>query len=163
MFTPSDSACGPWPSTAALTLLTKEMLQSPSPLHPLFLLPALLFLPYAYQLLRLVLILSLSCLYLAVHTKPKPSWPGPIDGTFTSLLGLRMDPKKRRIFVCTSLIIFNWNRQHGPGRSMGEIYKTSVCIDCFLSAPRINPLLLSEAGAILCCFVCVLYTPQPSD
>lgn len=114
VFTPSNSACGPWPLTTALTLLTKDMLlQTPSPLHSLFLLPAPLLLPYAYQLLRLVLILSLSCLYLAVHTKPKPSWPGPIDGSFTSLLGLRTD-QKNRIFVCISLIIFNWNRQHSP-------------------------------------------------
>lgn len=151
---PSISACGPQQSTTALTLLTKEMLlQTPTVLHPL-LLPALLLLPYAYQLLRLVLILSLSCLYLAVHTKPKPSWPGPINGSFTSLLGLRMDQKK--LFFCTSLIIFNWNRQVGPGRSAAEIYKTSVCIDCFLIAPHINPLLLSEAGGDFVLFCSVL-------
>lgn len=61
---------------------------------PSFSAPPRLLLPYADQLLRLVLILSLSCLYLAVHTKPKPSLPCPIDGSFTSLLGLRMDQKK---------------------------------------------------------------------
>lgn len=56
--------------------------------------------------------------------------------------GLENGPKNR-IFVCTSLIVLNWSRQRGPGRSTGEIYKTSVCIDCFLSAPHIHPLLPS--------------------
>lgn len=42
---------------------------------PLSFFPAPLLRPYTYQLLRLVLILSLSCLYLAVHTKPKTCLP----------------------------------------------------------------------------------------
>lgn len=50
----------------------------------------------------------------------------------------------RKKIVCTSLIIFNGNRQAGPDRSTAEIYKTSVCIDCFLSAPYTYHLLLLE-------------------
>lgn len=42
--------------------------------------PAPLPLPHTYQLLRSVLILSLPCLYLAVHTKPKPACPHSING-----------------------------------------------------------------------------------
>lgn len=37
-------------------------------------------LPYTYQLLRWVLIPSLACLYLAVHTKPKAACPHSING-----------------------------------------------------------------------------------
>lgn len=55
------------------------LLQMPRPLHSAFFFPAPLLLPHTYQLLRLVLILSLSCLYLAVHTKTKPICPHSIN------------------------------------------------------------------------------------
>lgn len=75
--------CGLWLLTTDLTLLTKRCCYKRyhhCSLPPSFL-PAPLLLPYTYQLLRLVLILSLSCLYLAVHTKPKPACPHSINGT----------------------------------------------------------------------------------
>lgn len=74
--------CGLWLLTTDLALLTKRCCYKRyhhCSLPPSFL-PAPLLLSYTYQLLRLVLILSLSCLYLAVHTKPKPACPHSING-----------------------------------------------------------------------------------
>lgn len=74
--------CGLWLLTTDLALLTKRCCYKRDhhcSLPPSFL-PAPLLLSYTYQLLRLVLILSLSCLYLAVHTKPKPACPHSING-----------------------------------------------------------------------------------
>lgn len=53
-------------STTTTTTTLCLPLSSPLP-------PSLL--PYTYQLLRSLLILSLPCLYLAVRTKPKPARP----------------------------------------------------------------------------------------
>lgn len=50
------------------TTTTTLCLSLSSPLSPSLL-------PYTYQLLRSLLILSLPCLYLAVRTKPKPARP----------------------------------------------------------------------------------------
>lgn len=97
--------------------------------------PAPLLLPYAYQLLRLVLILSLSCLYLAVHTKPKPSCPRSIDG-ISRLFHLAFELGNGSeiiffFFVCARLIIFNWNRQRGPGRNTERFIKHLYALIAF--------------------------------
>lgn len=73
------TVCGPRLLTTDLTAYLEMLLQMPRPLHSAFFFLTPLLLPHTYQLLRLVLILSLSCLYLAVHTKTKPVCPRSIN------------------------------------------------------------------------------------
>lgn len=132
-------ACGPQPLTTDLTLLTKKMLlQTASPLHTLPFYsprspPSTLCLSIIKVGIDPFTILSLSgCSHKAKTFLPSlDRWHlSALSPCFWARVWARNE-----FFVClfvwASLIIFNWNRQRGPGRNTGRFIKHLYALIAF--------------------------------
>lgn len=100
--------------------------------------PALLLLPYTYQLLRWVLIPPLSCLYLPVHTELKPACSHSINGISQLLHSLVL--MSVLFFSRLKLNKFSYMFQFGlaeKGKTGG--WKTGVCLAPWSSSHSSSP------------------------